>query len=94
MTPTMPVAVPLAASAATGVAAVHVLIASLYAVMLWLSLVAYLLIIDGPWHLALLAAPLLISCGVVWLLVFDAALLGLRWLWRSRGTWRRPRRAR
>lgn len=64
------------------------LIAVLYAVTLWLSLVAYLLIIDGPWPSALLAAPLLISGGVVALLVLDAALLGLRWLWRNRGTYR------
>jgi hypothetical protein len=73
---------------AAGVVAVHVLIACLYAVTLWLSLVAYLLIVDGPWLFALLAAPLLISGGVVALLVLDAALWGARWLWRSRGTWR------
>lgn len=53
-----------------------------------LGLAAYLLIIDGPWQYALLAAPLLISGGVVALLVLDAALLGLRWLWRNRGTYR------
>lgn len=35
-----------------------------------------------------LAAPLLISGGVVALLVLDAALLGLRWLWRNRGAYR------
>lgn len=82
----MPAALPLVI--AFGVVAMHVLIAVLYAVTLWLSLAAYLLIIDGPWQYALLAAPLLISGGVVALLVLDAALLGLRWLWRSRGTWR------
>lgn len=70
------------------------LCAGLYAVTLWLSLVAYLLIIDGPWQSALLAAPLLISGGVVALLVLVAALLGLRWLWRNRGTWRRWRATR
>lgn len=77
----MPAALPLAI--AFGVVAMHILIAVLYAVTLWLSLVAYLLIIDGPWQSALLAAPLLISGGVL-----DAALLGLRWLWRNRGTYR------
>ena len=82
----MPAALPLVI--AFGVVAMHVLIAVLYAVTLWLSLAAYLLIIDGPWQYALLAAPLLISGGVVALLVLDAALLGLRWLWRNRGTYR------
>lgn len=81
-----PAALPLVI--AFGVVAMHILIAVLYAVTLWLSLAAYLLIIDGPWQYALLAAPLLISGGVVALLVLDAALLGLRWLWRNRGTYR------
>jgi hypothetical protein len=82
------------AVAADGVALVHVLIACLYAVTLWLSLLAYLIIIEGPWLFALLAGPLLISGGVVALLLLDAALWGVRWLWRSRGTWRWCRSAR
>lgn len=86
MSPLPPAALPL--GVAVGVAAVHVLIACLYAVTLWLSLLAYLLITDGPWLFALLAGPLIISGGVVALLVLDAALWGARWLWRSRGTWR------
>lgn len=49
-----PASLPLAI--AFGVVAMHILIAVLYAVTLWLSLVAYLLIIDGPWQSALLAA--------------------------------------
>lgn len=66
----------------------HVLIAVLYAVILWLSLLAYLIIIDGPWNLALAFAPFIISGGVVALLLLDAALWGVRWLWRNRGSWR------
>lgn len=82
-----PAALPLAVAAA-GVALVHVLIACLYAVTLWLSLLAYLIIIEGPWLFALLAGPAIISGGVVALLLLDAAVWGVRWLWRSRGTWR------
>jgi hypothetical protein len=92
MSPLLPAVLPLAVVA--GVAAVNVVIAGLYAVTLWLSLLAYLLIIDGPWHLALLAGPLFISGGVVALLLLDAALCGMRWLWRSRVSWRWWRSAR
>lgn len=86
MSPPPPAVLPWAVAA--GVVAVHVLIACLYAATLWLSLVAYLLIVGGPWHLALVFAPLLISGGAIALLVLDLTLLGIRWLWRSRGTWR------
>lgn len=92
MSPLPPAALPLAVAA--GVVLVHVLIAVLYAVTLWLSLVVYLLIIDGPWHLALAFAPFLISGGAIALLVLDLTLLGIRWLWRSRGSWRWWRSAR
>lgn len=92
MSPLLPAVLPLAVAA--GVVAVHVLIACLYAVTLWLSLVAYLLIIDGPWRLALVFAPLLISGGAIALLLLDLTLLGIRWLWRSRGSWRWRRPAR
>jgi hypothetical protein len=65
-----PVALPWVVAA--GVLSVHVLIACLYAVTLWLSLLAYLLI----------------TGGTIALLLLDAALWGVRWLWRNRGTWR------
>lgn len=84
MSPLLPAVLPLAVAA--GVVLVHVLIAVLYAVTL--SLMAYLLIIDGPWNLALAFAPFIISGGVVAPLLLDAALRGVRWLWRNRGTWR------
>lgn len=79
---------------AAGSVAVHVLIACLHAVLMWLSLMAYLLMTDGPWLLALVLSPLIFSGGIVALLVLDAALWGARWLWRSRGTWRWWRSAR
>lgn len=51
----MPAALPLVI--AFGVVAMHVLIAVLYAVTLWLSLAAYLLIIDGPWQVCAAGGP-------------------------------------
>ena len=66
----------------------HVVVAALYAVTLWVSLVAYLAITGGPWLLALALAPLLVSGGVFAILLLCAAVRGARWLWRSRGTWR------
>lgn len=92
MSPLLPAVLPLAVAA--GVVAVHIVIAILYATTLWLSLVAYLLIVDGPWHLALAFFPLLISGGAIALLLLDLTLLGIRWLWRSRGSWRWWRSAR
>ena len=92
MSPLQTAALPLAVAA--GVALVHVLIACLYAVILWFSLLAYLIIIDGPWLAALVLSPVIISGGIVALLLLDAALCGVRWLWRNRGTLRWWRSAR
>ena len=70
------------------VLAVHVLIAGLYACLLWLSLMAYLLIVDGPWVPALILSPVLISGAILVLILLEALVSGALWLWRSRATWR------
>lgn len=69
--------------AADGVALVHVLIACLYAVTLWLSLLAYLLIIEGPWMLAVVLCPLIISSLVLLLLLMEFSVNGLIVLCKS-----------
>lgn len=66
----------------------NVVISGLYAVIIWLSLMAYLVIIDGPWLWALFASPFIISGVIVALLALDAAVRGAHWLWRCRATWR------
>lgn len=66
----------------------NVVISGLYAVIIWLSLMAYLVIIDGPWAWALIASPFIILGVIVGLLGLDALLRGAHWLWRSRATWR------
>ena len=71
----------------------NVLIAALYAVIIWLSLMAYLVIIDGPWLWALFASPFIISGVIVALLALDRLMAVVHWLWRSRGTWRWRRSA-
>jgi len=72
----------------TGGLAVHVLIAGLYACLLWLSLMAYLVIIDGAWFPALVLSPVIISAAILALILLEALLAGALWLWRSRATWR------
>lgn len=67
---------------------VQVVISALYAVILWLSLMAFLVISDGPWLWALFASPFIISGVIVGLLVLDRLVAGAHWLWRSRSTWR------
>lgn len=56
----------------------HALIAGLYAVVLWLSLMAYLLIVDGPWLWALVLSPFLISGAILALLLLEGALWACR----------------
>lgn len=49
----------------------HIVIATLYAVIIWLSLMAYTVIIGGFWLVALIAGPLIISALVVGLIAAD-----------------------
>lgn len=71
-----------------GAPAVHVLISILHAVIAWLALLAWLVIADGPVLLVLLAAPWIISGLILALTALGLAFIGLRWLWRCRGSLR------
>lgn len=76
-----------------GAAAVHVLASALYAAVAWLALLAWLVISDGPVLPVLLAAPWIISGLILALTALSLAFIGLRWLWRCRGSlrlWRSP----
>ena len=76
-----------------GAAAVHVLASALYAVIAWLALLAWLVISDGPVLLVLLASPLVFSGLIIVITAAGLAFIGLRWLWRCRGSlrlWRSP----
>ena len=71
-----------------GAAAVHVLASALYAAVAWLALLAWLVISDGPVLLVLLASPLVFSGLIIVITAAGLAFIGLRWLWRCRGTLR------
>lgn len=87
MSPTSPP--PLSSSPTNpGAAAVHVLISFLYAVIAWLALLAWLVIADGPVLLVLMASPFIISGLILALTALGLAFIGLRWLWRCRGSLR------
>ena len=79
-----------------GAAAVHVLASALYAAVAWLALLAWLVISDGPVLLVLLvllASPLVFSGLIIVITAAGLAFIGLRWLWRCRGSlrlWRSP----
>lgn len=66
----------------------HIVISCLYAVVVWLSLMAYLVIVDGPWLWGLFASPFVVSGVIAALLVLDAAVRGARWLWIERPSWK------
>lgn len=66
----------------------HVLISFLYAVIAWLALLAWLVIADGPVLLVLMASPFIISGLILALIALGLAFIGLRWLWRCRGSLR------
>ncbi len=76
----------------------HAVIAALYGVILWLSTLAYLLIVGGPVMPVLLLGPVVVSGLTVALLVLDLALeplwpiLARRWAWLSSATLRLRRR--
>lgn len=71
-----------------GAAAVPVLASALYAAVAWLALLAWLVISDGPVLLVLLASPLVFSGLIIVITAAGLALIGLRWLWRCRGSLR------
>ncbi len=71
-----------------GAAAVHVLASTLYAVIAWLALLAWLVISDGPVLLVLLASPFIISGLILALTAIGLVFIGLRWIWRCRGSLR------
>lgn len=66
----------------------HVLISFLYAVIAWLALLAWLVITDGPVLLVLMASPFIISGLILALTALGLSFIGLRWLWRCRGSLR------
>lgn len=66
----------------------HVVVSILYAIIAWLALLAWLVIADGPVLVFLLASPFIISGLILALTAVGLALIGLRWLWRCRGTLR------
>ena len=73
-----------------GAAAVHVLASALYAAVAWLALLAWIVISDGP---VLLVSPLVFSGLIIVITAAGLAFIGLRWLWRCRGSlrlWRSP----
>lgn len=49
----------------------HVLIATLYAAIIWLSLLAYTIIIGGFWVVIAVTGPFIISAVVIGLLALD-----------------------
>lgn len=55
----------------TGVVKVHILIATLYSVIIWLSLLSYTMIVGGFWLVALIAGPVIISALVIGLIAAD-----------------------
>lgn len=66
----------------------HVLVSILYAVIAWLSLLAWLVVSDGPVLVFLLTSPFVLSGLILALTAIGLVIIGLRWLWRCRGSLR------
>lgn len=66
----------------------HIVVSTLYAIIAWLALMAWLVIADGPVLLVLLASPLVFSGLIIGITALGLAVIGLRWLWRCRGSLR------
>lgn len=63
----------------------HIVIASLYSIIIWLSLLAYTIIVGGFWIVALVAGPFIISAIVIGLIALDMLVARLaRWFSRKR----------
>lgn len=82
-------AVLLPADWVLGAAAVHFVAAFVYAGLIWAAAVLWLLVAGGPWRLAVVLAPLVIS-GVAVVLMLSVAVVvaARRWLWLARSTLR------
>jgi len=50
--------------------------------MVYLALLAYIVIIDGPLVLFLALSPVIISAAIVAIWVLDCAVRGAEWAWR------------
>lgn len=62
----------------------HILIATLYAIIIWLSLLAYTVIIGGFWLVALMVGPFIISALVIGLIAADMLIARIsRWFTRK-----------
>ena len=71
----------------------HVFASAFYALIAWLAFIAWLVVADGPWLLVLLASPLVFFGLIIFIAAAGLAFIGLRWLWRCRGSlrlWRSP----
>lgn len=88
MTTTTPNPVPLASRDLTKGCCMHVLIAGLYACTLYLSVLMYVIVMDGPLLAFLLLAPVLISAAILSILAIDYVVVGASWAWRR---WRLAR---
>lgn len=66
----------------------HVVIAVLYGVTIYFSVLAYILITDGPLVAFLGLAPVIISGAIVALFALDLAVSCVGWAWRR---WRTAR---
>ena len=60
----------------------HVVIATLYGITIYLSVLAYIIIIDGPLVAFLGLAPVIVSGAIVALFALDLAVRGVGWAWR------------
>lgn len=63
----------------------HIVIATLYGLVCWLSLLAYAVIVGGPWVRVLVLGPLIVS-GVI----FVAIAADMAWAWIRRDPKIRP----
>ena len=66
----------------------HILISGLYACIIWLSGLAYCVIVNGPVFKYLVLSPFIISGVILAILVLDLMVSGIRWLWSGRATLR------
>lgn len=73
----------------TGRHFMHVLIAGLYACIIWLSVLAYCIILNGPVLVFLALSPVIISGAIAVIITLDFAVRGIGWTLRR---WR-PARA-
>lgn len=68
----------------------YVVVSVFYAIIAWLALLAWLIASGTPVLLFLMATPFVISALVIVVAGVWFLLITLRWMWRCRGTLRRP----